>query len=331
VGNWRRSQLSRELNELNKSTIGNLSEAKAASGDVISGRENAIKGANLGNKAGQSWQEHRANFEKLDEGDKQAQRFGYAKQMSRDFSRVNPETGEGLDTFVNKYSNEDHTEIQKTLLGKDKANKLQQSLYNTKLARAIDKIPVESGNIEPKHLNSLEHILNSESEHRLQDKIYGKEKAEQIREAIRQEINLAKQGKDITDFKAKVQVEGEPLNTVLSGAFGGITRLGAGPLGIAKGVLGGAASAKNFQMAQHTASLIKQGDMTPEARQYLGETLAKPTEQVAEELKMAAAQKRNMKASQSQMAKRVGHAAAAVTANTIGPPITNALSNVNTH
>lgn len=331
VGNWRRSQLSRELNELNKGTIGNLTEAKAASGDVISGRENAIKGANLGNKAGQSWQEHRVNFEKLDEGDKAAQRFGYSKQMSRDFSRINPETGDQLDTFINKYSNEDHTEIQKTLLGEDKANKLQQSLYNTKLARAIDKIKIEKGNVESSDLDGLKSLITSESEQRLQNKLYGPEKAEQIREAIRQEISLAKHGKEITSFEPKAQKEHQPLGTALSGAFGAMSQIGAGPVGMLKGGATGAALAKNYQIVEHAMHLAKQGNMTPGARQYLGETLAKPTEQVAEELKMAAAQKRNMKASQSQIAKRVGHAAAAVTANAVGPPIKHALSNVNTN
>lgn len=208
---------------------------------------------------------------------------------------------------------------------------LYKDTYTDHLNQTINSIKSPEGNIEPKHLNEAEHLVTSDFHKEVQNKIYGKEKADQIRESIRQEIALAKHGKEVSGFEPKPQGNKEPLGTGLSGAFGGMSQIGAGPMGVLKGVVTGASVAKNYQVVEHAIHLAKQGDMTPAARQHLGQVLAQPTEQVAKDLREAAAAKRNMKASQSQIAKRVGHGAALVGANAIGPPITHALSNVNTN
>lgn len=204
----------------------------------------------------------------------------------------------------------------------DSRPELYKDTYTDHLNQTVNGIKSPEGNIEPSHLKDAEHLITSDFHKAVQDRLYGKEKADQIRESIRQEIALAKHGKDVTDFNTKQNKEGQALKVVPSSAFGYLTS------GV-KGALTGAFGAMQYQLAEHAHTLYKQGDMNPAARQYLGETLAKPTEQVVKELREVAAHKRNMKASESQLTKRALHTSAAIGANAIGPPITHALSNVN--
>lgn len=323
--NFEINSLAKRVNAANEQHFEGLKEANKSSHEEFGAEEAKEQGNNIGSmgKKAESPEAFAERWKDLNSSEQEGLRHGYMQQVYKDV-RANP------DSAANKYSSDYHKDFQKTLFGDEGTTQFQQSLYNDKLRNAIDKIPIESGNIEPKNLAHLENLLNSESEQKLQNQIYGKEKADQIRDAIRQEIESAKLGKSVSDFKVGSTKEHEPLNTILSGAFGGMSKAGGGLGAMAQGVALGASSAKTYQMVQHAHALAKQGNMTPAARQHLGELLARPASEVAAELKAAVAQKRNMKLSKSTTAARIGHAAALATANTTGKVVSNAFNGIDT-
>ena len=188
--------------------------------------------------------------------------------------------------------------------------------YLNKVQEAINNLP-KNGTIGEQHLNELKSIAEpSNYEHHIQDKIFGKENAEKMRQSIKKEIDAAKSSKEILEFKSKGKEEKSFFKPVESALFS----MASSPHNIG-GQVHGAMKGVAMSQAAEGLNLVKQnvmaGNMTPGAHRAVGEYLAKTPGELAKDLAAHESKARHVKLSKTtlkdNLAKRatVGAGAAA--------------------
>jgi hypothetical protein len=208
-----------------------------------------------------------------------------------------------------------------------------QHLYKDAYTDHINNLinGVESnGNVEPSHLKDLEHLVTSNFHKEVQDKLYGPEKAEQLRTAIKKEVKSASVGKEISGFKPNVAEPRKFFNMVPSTLFG-MAGAKHTPSGALEGALAGAKIAKGEETIHEVAHAINQSKMSPGTARAIGNHLASSPQEFAKEVRANEAKKRNMPMSKSDIGKRIGNKAALGIGLLAGKRISNALDGVDTN
>ena len=301
-----------DVNAVNKQHFEGLKEAKAESGETFSFERAKDLGNNLNTtKTSESPEAFTKRYETLSAPDKEATQHGYLEEFYRKL-RNDP-----IST-ANEYSKDIHQNFQKTMFGEDGANAFQGALYKAKLAKAINNLSANGGAIEEKHLKELNNFVTDETERATQDKIFGKNKAEQLRAAITKQVELAKSGSEVTKFSINGAAEKD--HDVMQAA--GLGFASHGP----KGFIKGAAAVSGVKAVTHVVNSIKQGRMTPEVQQALADKLAQSPQQTAQDIRDLKARKQNMPMSKSTIVPNVIKGAFRGLGYTIGHGAGNAFS-----
>ncbi len=150
--NYEIAGLAARLNNLNKAEIPGLTEAKAASGDTISGTNNKRLGYALGKHGeyAENTNTFDTRFNGLSDRDQEATKHGYVQHANEDIE-ANPTAA------VTKYQSPAHQKFQQTMFKKSGKEDFQNTLDNIKNTKMQAE---KGGTIERAH-NFADAVLNT--------------------------------------------------------------------------------------------------------------------------------------------------------------------------
>lgn len=174
----------------------------------------------------------------------------------------------------------------------DELKPIYERQYSAKINQAVEDLNGHGTNINETHLKKLEDLASSDFEKHVQNRIYGPERAEQIRQSIQREIDLAKSGKQALSVKAAAEPEDKSAFPFLLS--------GAASHGL-KGAFHGLEAKAGVEAMKPIVNAIKEGRLTSAVKKAMGDILAQSPKETVQEIRNLHAQKKNTPLSKSTL------------------------------